>query len=275
MEQFNLSLGAHLLLWVFPLALVILVFVENFLDGPDAGACTDDTPRLFHRHHRRRGDGPLPRRAARDRLAGRAADPRRRGFPPRRPLARRLVRRHLLHRQFRIGVGHAGRGRHDLHPRRLRPVVRAGLSARLPGQRLRGGAAAAPTVRNAGLGHPDRRHHPPLGRPAQRPQGHRHHDHPGLHDGLCRGPDDRRRQGLFVVPRARGPHRLPARDHHRRCRHHPRHLPRRFSRRRLDRSLPGAPGGRGPDRSAALCRDAPRRLRRAGPGSGRRSVPTS
>lgn len=34
MEQFNLSLGAHLLLWVFPLALVILVFVENFLDGP-------------------------------------------------------------------------------------------------------------------------------------------------------------------------------------------------------------------------------------------------
>jgi hypothetical protein len=35
MEQFNLSLGAHLLLWVFPLALVILVFVENFLDGPE------------------------------------------------------------------------------------------------------------------------------------------------------------------------------------------------------------------------------------------------
>ena len=34
MEQFNLSLGAHLLLWVFPVALVILVFVENFLDGP-------------------------------------------------------------------------------------------------------------------------------------------------------------------------------------------------------------------------------------------------
>ncbi len=34
MEQFNLSLGAHLLLWVFPVALVIGVFVENFLDGP-------------------------------------------------------------------------------------------------------------------------------------------------------------------------------------------------------------------------------------------------
>ncbi len=35
MEQFNLSLGAHLLLWVFPLALVILVFVENHFDGPE------------------------------------------------------------------------------------------------------------------------------------------------------------------------------------------------------------------------------------------------
>ena len=34
MEHFNLSLGAHLLLWVFPLALVILVFVENYFDGP-------------------------------------------------------------------------------------------------------------------------------------------------------------------------------------------------------------------------------------------------
>ena len=34
MEQFNLSLGAHLLLWVFPTVLVILVFVENHLDGP-------------------------------------------------------------------------------------------------------------------------------------------------------------------------------------------------------------------------------------------------
>jgi len=36
MEHYNLSLGAHLLLWVFPLVLVILVFVENFLDGPAA-----------------------------------------------------------------------------------------------------------------------------------------------------------------------------------------------------------------------------------------------
>jgi hypothetical protein len=34
MDQFNLSLGAHLLLWVFPLVLVILVFVENHFDGP-------------------------------------------------------------------------------------------------------------------------------------------------------------------------------------------------------------------------------------------------
>jgi len=35
MEQFNLSLGAHLLLWVFPLALIILMFVENHFDGPE------------------------------------------------------------------------------------------------------------------------------------------------------------------------------------------------------------------------------------------------
>jgi len=34
MEHFNLSLGAHLLLWVFPLVLVIFVVVENTLDGP-------------------------------------------------------------------------------------------------------------------------------------------------------------------------------------------------------------------------------------------------
>jgi hypothetical protein len=34
MEHFNLSLGAHLLLWVFPSALVIFVVIENMLDGP-------------------------------------------------------------------------------------------------------------------------------------------------------------------------------------------------------------------------------------------------
>ena len=34
MDQFSLSLGAHLLLWVLPLALVILVFVENHFAGP-------------------------------------------------------------------------------------------------------------------------------------------------------------------------------------------------------------------------------------------------
>jgi hypothetical protein len=34
MENFTLSLGAHLLLWVFPLVLVIFVVVENVLDGP-------------------------------------------------------------------------------------------------------------------------------------------------------------------------------------------------------------------------------------------------
>jgi hypothetical protein len=33
MESFSLSLGAHLLLWVFPVTLVVLVFVENALDG--------------------------------------------------------------------------------------------------------------------------------------------------------------------------------------------------------------------------------------------------
>ena len=38
MESHSLSLGAHLLLWVFPTALVIVVFVEN--------------------HPRRTGEGP-------------------------------------------------------------------------------------------------------------------------------------------------------------------------------------------------------------------------
>ena len=33
MESHSLSLGAHLLLWAFPTALVIVVFVENHLDG--------------------------------------------------------------------------------------------------------------------------------------------------------------------------------------------------------------------------------------------------
>ena len=37
MEQFNLSLGAHLLLWVFPVLLTIAVFVENHFDGPTRG----------------------------------------------------------------------------------------------------------------------------------------------------------------------------------------------------------------------------------------------
>ncbi len=34
MEHFTLSLGAHLLLWVFPLVLTVVVLVENTLDGP-------------------------------------------------------------------------------------------------------------------------------------------------------------------------------------------------------------------------------------------------
>jgi hypothetical protein len=32
MEHFNLSLGAHLLLWVFPVVLVLFVCIENFFD---------------------------------------------------------------------------------------------------------------------------------------------------------------------------------------------------------------------------------------------------
>jgi len=38
MEQFNLSLGAHLLLWVFPLVLVIFVCFENLRGGSPRGA---------------------------------------------------------------------------------------------------------------------------------------------------------------------------------------------------------------------------------------------
>jgi hypothetical protein len=33
MEDSSLTLGAHLLLWVFPVGLVIFVFVENALDA--------------------------------------------------------------------------------------------------------------------------------------------------------------------------------------------------------------------------------------------------
>jgi cytochrome c-type biogenesis protein CcmH/NrfF len=32
MEQYSLTLGAHLLLWVFPLVLVVLVIAEDYLD---------------------------------------------------------------------------------------------------------------------------------------------------------------------------------------------------------------------------------------------------
>jgi hypothetical protein len=38
MEQYSLTLGAHLLLWVFPLVLVVIVLVEDFLDRRHAGA---------------------------------------------------------------------------------------------------------------------------------------------------------------------------------------------------------------------------------------------
>ena len=33
MDDHSLTLGAHLLLWVFPLALFLLVVVEGLLDG--------------------------------------------------------------------------------------------------------------------------------------------------------------------------------------------------------------------------------------------------
>jgi cytochrome c-type biogenesis protein CcmH/NrfF len=32
MQEHSLTVGAHLLLWVFPLVLVVLVTVENLLD---------------------------------------------------------------------------------------------------------------------------------------------------------------------------------------------------------------------------------------------------
>ena len=37
MEEHSLTLGAHLLLWVFPLALTIFVIVENLLDSRERG----------------------------------------------------------------------------------------------------------------------------------------------------------------------------------------------------------------------------------------------
>ena len=38
MEQYSLTLGAHLLLWVFPLTLVAIVLIEDFLDRRNAGS---------------------------------------------------------------------------------------------------------------------------------------------------------------------------------------------------------------------------------------------
>jgi len=35
MEEYSLTVGAHLLLWAFPLTLVILVVVEDILDRRD------------------------------------------------------------------------------------------------------------------------------------------------------------------------------------------------------------------------------------------------
>jgi len=38
MEEYSLTLGAHLLLWVFPLVLVVLVIVEDILDRFESGS---------------------------------------------------------------------------------------------------------------------------------------------------------------------------------------------------------------------------------------------
>jgi hypothetical protein len=38
MEEYSLTLGAHLLLWVFPLVLVVGVIVEDLLDRLKSGA---------------------------------------------------------------------------------------------------------------------------------------------------------------------------------------------------------------------------------------------
>ena len=37
MGEHSLTIGAHVLLWVFPLVLVVGVLVENFLDSPNSG----------------------------------------------------------------------------------------------------------------------------------------------------------------------------------------------------------------------------------------------
>lgn len=38
MEEYSLTLGAHLLLWVFPLVLVVLVIAEDLHDRLRSGA---------------------------------------------------------------------------------------------------------------------------------------------------------------------------------------------------------------------------------------------
>ena len=38
MQDYSLTFGAHLLLWVFPLVLVVLVIVEDLLDRFKPGA---------------------------------------------------------------------------------------------------------------------------------------------------------------------------------------------------------------------------------------------
>jgi cytochrome c-type biogenesis protein CcmH/NrfF len=38
MEEYSLTLGAHLLLWVFPLVLVVIVLLEDLLDKRRPGS---------------------------------------------------------------------------------------------------------------------------------------------------------------------------------------------------------------------------------------------
>ncbi len=188
-------------------------------------------------------------------------NPRRRRLPPGRAFPGRLVGGDLLDRQLGVRLGDPRRRRDDLRSRHFRSVVRARLSPGLSGQRLSRRSPAATALGRPGFGHADRRHHPPVGRPAKRSPGHGDDDHPRLHDALRRVADDGGGQGVFRHAGV-GPAGLLLGRHHRRNRHHPGHPDGRFPGRRLDRPLPG-PAGRGRRRHpAAVCRHASGRFRR-------------
>ncbi len=70
----------------------------------------------------------------------------------------------------------------------------------LPGQRLHPRPATARALSRPGFGNPHRCHHPPVGGSTKRAPSHRHLHHPGVHDDLCRLPDDRRGQGILRQP---------------------------------------------------------------------------